>query len=235
MLLIAHRGASAYAPENTLAAFRLALEMGAKAMEFDVHQTRDHELVVIHDADLRRVARRRAKVADLTWRELFALDVGSWFDPAFAAERVPRLQDVFDLAGSEVELHIELKNGSSVYPGIEERVVDLIQRRRAWRRCVVSSFDHAALYAARSLDERLRLGYLLGLTGMRAAYREMAELKAESLNISSRQADRHRVREARNRGYKVLVYTVNASRDLARLDKMGVDGVFSNHPELMSL
>lgn len=235
MLLIAHRGASAYAPENTLAAFRLALEMGAKAMEFDVHQTRDHELVVIHDADLRRVARRRARVADLTWKELSSIDVGSWFDSGFAEERVPRLQDVYDLAGDDVELHVELKSGSTVYPGIEERVVDLIQRRRAWGRSVVSSFDHAALYMSRSLDERLRLGYLLGLTGIRTAYREMSELKAESLNVSSRQAERHRVREARNRGYKVLVYTVNAPRDLARLDKMGVDGVFSNYPELRSL
>jgi len=232
MLMIAHRGASGYAPENTMAAFRLALEMGAKAMEFDVHQTRDHELVVLHDDDLKRVGKKRLRVRDLTREELAAVDVGSWFDPCFSAERVPTLSQLFELAQGKAELHLEIKHGSRVYPGIEERIVDLLQRRKALGTTLVSSFDHAALFSARSLDTGLRIGYLLGLTGMKTAYREMQELGAESLNMSARQADARKVRECKERGLKTLVYTVNSRKELARLERLGVDGVFTNFPEL---
>ena len=232
MLMIAHRGASGYAPENTMAAFRLALEMGAKAMEFDVHQTRDHELVVLHDEDLKRVGKRKARVRDLTREELAAIDVGSWFDPCFSAERVPTLSEVYDLAQGKAELHLEIKRGSRYYPGIEERIVDLIQRRKAWGTTLVSSFDHAALFSIRSLDTRLRIGYLLGLTGMKTAYREMEELGAETLNLSARQADARKVRDCKSRSLRTLVYTVNSRKELSRMDRLGVDGVFTNFPEL---
>lgn len=232
MRLIAHRGASGHAPENTRASFRLALEMGAKAVELDVHQTKDHELAVIHDEDFKRVGKRKVLVRDLSWAETQALDVGSWFDKRFAGERVSRLGDVMALVEGKAELHIELKRGSRVYPGIEERVVDLIQRRKAWDWAPVSSFDHEALYAARSLDSRLRLGYLVGLTSMKRAYLEISELKAESVNMSLRQVDAAKVRECHKRGLQVLVYTVNAQKDLDRMTKLGVDGVFTNFPEL---
>jgi glycerophosphoryl diester phosphodiesterase len=232
MLIIAHRGASGYAPENTMAAFRLAVEMGAKAIELDIHQTRDHELVVIHDEDLRRVARRKARIRDLTREQLMEFDIGSWFDPCFSAERVPTLADVFELTAGKAELHIEIKKGSRMYPGIEERLVDMIQRRDAWKTTLVSSFDHPALYSTRSLDARVRIGYLLGLTGMKTAYREMEQLRAESLNMSARQAEAKKVRECRERGLKTLVYTVNTRKELARLAKLGIDGVFTNFPEL---
>ncbi len=230
--LIAHRGASGHAPENTMAAFKLALEMGAEAVELDVHQSKDHELVVIHDEDLKRVGGRKARVRDLTARELAQADVGSWYAKRFSSEGVPTLDQVFDLVDGKAELHVEIKRGSSLYPGIEERVVDLIQRRKAWSRTLVSSFDHQALYMARSLDERVRVGYLLGLTPMRTAWRELSELKAESLNLSRRQADARKLRGCRQRGLKMLVYTVNTQRELAKLSKLGVDGVFSNFPEL---
>lgn len=232
MLLIAHRGASAHAPENTLASFRLALEMGAKAVEFDVHQTRDHELVVIHDADLKRVGKKNVKVGALSFAELSRIDVGSWFDRAFAAERVPRLSEVMDLCQGRQELHIELKAGSRLYPGIEKRVVDLLRRRDALRTSIVSSFDHECLYSVRSLDSTIRLGYLLGLTSLKTAWRRTRELSAESLNLSLRQATATTIKAARERGLKVLVYTVNAAEDARRLEKFGADGIFCNYPEL---
>lgn len=232
MLLIAHRGASGYAPENTMASFRLALEMGAKAVELDVHQTKDQELVVIHDEDLKRVGRRKGRIKDLTFAELNAVDVGSWFDPCFNNERIPTLSEVFDLTLGKAELHVELKRGSKWYPGIEERVLKMIRQRGALETTLVSSFDHAALFTTRALDAEVRLGYLLGLTGMKKAYREMGELKAESLNLSARQIDAKRVRECGERKLRTLVYTVNTRKELARLDRLGVDGVFTNFPEL---
>ena len=234
MLVIAHRGASGHAPENTRAAFRLALEMGAKAIEFDVHQTLDFELVVAHDDDLKRCGggdKRRLK--NLRWEgEAEKADAGSWFSARFARERLPRLDDVFDLAPPPVELHLEIKHGSSVYPGIEGRVVDLIHRRGGLSRTLVSSFDHAALRAVRSLDENARLGYLLGLTTLKTAFKEMKDLSAESLNLSVRQATARAVKSAHERGYKVLVYTVNTPMERDRLAALGVDGIFCNYPEL---
>lgn len=233
MLVIAHRGASGHAPENTMSAFRRALEMGAKAIEFDVHQTLDHELVIAHDDDLKRCGRDRRLMKNLHWEdEGEKIDVGAWFDERFKGERLPRLEDLYDLVPPSVELHLEIKHGSAVYPGIEERVVDFIHHRGALMRTLVSSFDHAALYSIRSLDEKVRLGYLLGLTTLKTAFKEMKELSAESLNLSIRQTTPRVVKSAHDRNYKVHVYTVNAPADRDRLAKMGVDGIFCNYPEL---
>lgn len=233
MLVIAHRGASGHAPENTMASFLRAIAMGAKAIELDVHQTLDHELVVAHDDDLRRCGggdKRRLK--NVHWDDVSTHDVGAWFDKSFKGERLPRLEDVYDILPKSVELHVELKHGSAVYPGIEERVVDLIHKRGAQARTLVSSFDHAALYSVRSIDEKVRLGYLLGLTTLKTAFREMKDIAAESLNLSARQTLARTVKAAHERDYKVLVYTVNAPADRDRLAKLGVDGIFSNYPEL---
>jgi glycerophosphoryl diester phosphodiesterase len=232
MRLIAHRGASGHAPENTEAAFALALEMGAGAVELDVHQTKDGELVVIHDENLRRTGRRRGEIAKMTFKELLAADVGSWFSPKFKGEGVPTLEEVMDLCEGRAEVHIEIKQGSRLYPGIEEKVVAMIQRREAWRWTLISSFDHGALYVTRSIDNKARLGYLLGWTRLSVAFEEMEDLKAESLNLSHRQVSAKVVRDAHARGRKVLVYTVNAQKDADKMAKIGVDGIFSNFPEL---
>ncbi|MDE2039989.1 MAG: hypothetical protein KGO96_01385 [Elusimicrobia bacterium] len=232
MLLIAHRGASGYAPENTLAAFRLALDLGARAVELDIHQTRDGELVVIHDDDLKRVGRLKARIAELSAGELAAVDVGSWFSPRFASERAPTLSQAMDLVAGRAELHVELKHGSRRYPGIERRLVELIERRAAWKETLISSFDHPALFAVRALDKRARIGYLLGLTGMRKAYREMRALGAESLNLSLRQAGADLARKLHARGLKGLVYTVNTREQLSRVASRGYDGAFTNFPDL---
>lgn len=233
MLVIAHRGASGHAPENTLAAFRLALHMGARAVEFDVHQTLDRKLVVAHDDDLRRCAGDRRALRNVRWEgDAEKLDVGAWFDPRFKGERLPRLRDVFDLVPPEVELHLEIKRGSAVYPGIEKRVVDFLHQRGALKRTLVSSFDHEALRAVRALDAKVRIGYLLGLTRLSVAWREMRALSAESLNFSLRQVTPRVVKAARERGFKTFVYTVNTPMDRDRLAKLGVDGIFCNYPEL---
>ena len=232
MRLIAHRGASGHAPENTEAAFKLALEMGASAVELDVHQTKDGELVVIHDENLKRTGRRKGLIGKLTFNELLKVDAGSWFSPKFKREGLPTLEEIFDLCEGRAEVHVEIKQGSRLYPGIEQRVVEIIRRREAHAWTVVSSFDHAALYAVRSIDNKVRLGYLLGWTRMRVAFDEMRDMKAESLNLSMRQVDAKKVKECHKRGHKVLVYTVNAQKDVDRLAKIGVDGVFSNFPEL---
>ncbi len=233
MLVIAHRGASGHAPENTMAAFRRALAMGAKAIEFDVHQTLDRELVIAHDDDLKRCGRKKRRMRNLRWKgEGENLDVGAWFGERFRGERLPRLEELFELVPSSVELHLEIKHGSNVYPGIEERVADFIRERGALARTLVSSFDRAALYSIRSLDEKVRLGYLLGVTALKTAFKEMKDLSAQSLHLSVRQTTARAVKAAHDRDYKVFVYTVNTPAERDRLADLGVDGVFCNYPEL---
>lgn len=234
MQLIAHRGASGHAPENTMAAFTLAAAMGAAAFELDVHLCRDGEPAVIHDDDLKRVAGRKVRVRDLSWAELSQIDVGSWFDKKFSAERVPRLRQILELSSGRQTVHVELKAGSRVYPGIEGAVLELIESLKAWDWTVISSFDHKALARARELNKRVRLGYLRGLTSVKTALRETSQLSAESLHISLRQAASSEIHAAHAQGLKVLVYTVNTAKDMERLEHMGVDGVFSNYPELQN-
>lgn len=232
MRLIAHRGASGHAPENTMASFKKALEMGAEAIELDVHLSLDGRLVVIHDEDLMRTAGLKLKVGSLTARELASLDVGSWFHERFKGQGVPLLDDVFDLCEGKAEIHVELKKGSKLYPGIERKTLDLIEKRGAWKTALISSFDHEALKTVRSLSARARVGYLMGATPALKAFPEMRRLGAESLNCSQWQADRFKIGAAHKRGLKVLVYTVNTQTQLDKLKRLGVDAVFTNFPEL---
>ncbi|MGH7441175.1 MAG: glycerophosphodiester phosphodiesterase [bacterium] len=235
MLIIAHRGASGRAPENTLAAFRMALDLGAKAFEFDVHQTKDGRLVVIHDGDLKRVAGLRKKIKRMTWDEVRAADAGSWFAERFKGEKIPSLDEVLDLAQGRAEVHAELKAGSKTYPGIEERLARAVESRKAWTWIMISSFDHRALRTMRAISQKARLGYLLGPKLLSGAWRDMAKTRAESLNLSARQATKGRVRQAHKRGLKVFVYTVNDAKTLSRMERLGVDGVYSNFPEMNGL
>ncbi len=232
MLLIAHRGYSGKAPENTMAAFRMALAAGAKALELDVHQTKDGRLAVLHDWNLKRVAGKRRRVAAMTWSELGAVDVGGWFSSRFHGERVPLLEEVLDLARGRAQVHVELKAGSGKYPGIEERAARILDERGAWNWAMVSSFDHAALKRIRKISPKARIGYLLGPAFFPKAWRETAVLRAESLNISVRQATARSVRSAHERGLKVFVYTVNDAKTLSRMRRLGVDGVYTNFPEM---
>ena len=148
-------------------------------------------------------------------------------------ELLARLDEVLDVVGKKTEVHLELKRGSAFYSGIEGRVVELLRRRRALKTCVVSSFDHKALHAVRALEPKLRLGYLLGETPLASAWDEMKELKAESLHVSRRQANAACVAGGHRRRFQVLVYTVDDAAEARRLQKLGVDGVFSNFPRLL--
>jgi len=234
--IIAHRGASGYAPENTLASFRHALKLGAAAIELDVQQTKDGRLAVIHDLDLKRTAGLRKSLGAATSAELASLDAGSWFDPKFSGEKIPMLDQVLklcDAGGRKIELHLEIKQGKKPYPGIEAKVLELLSSKGDWlKRTVISSFDHPTLRRARDLSSKARLGYLVGTTGKSAALEEAAQLRCESMQLSRRQADAAWIGGIHNNGMKALVYTINEAAELRRLAALGVDGVFSNFPDL---
>jgi glycerophosphoryl diester phosphodiesterase len=158
-MAIAHRGASEYAPENTFAAYDLALGMGANHIEIDVHLTSDGEVVVIHDDLVDRTTDGRGPVAEHTLAELEALDAGSWFGDRFAGQRIPTLEAVLEHYGHRAHLHIEIKGST---PGLVPRTVDLIGKYGAEGQVTITSFMREALAETRSVAPDLPTGWLVG-------------------------------------------------------------------------
>ncbi|MGH7411421.1 MAG: glycerophosphodiester phosphodiesterase family protein, partial [Candidatus Methylomirabilis sp.] len=155
-LNIAHRGASALAPENTMAAFEKAIELGADVIELDLHLTRDGELVVIHDDTLDRTTDGRGPVHGRSLEEIRRLDAGRWFGQAFAGERIPTLSEVLDRFAGKIPLALEVKAGSAFFPGIEERLVSALRHHSAVEQTAVASFDHFALKRLKEIEPTLR-------------------------------------------------------------------------------
>lgn len=159
-LLGAHRGNAAECPENTLAAFRSAIELGVDLIECDVHLTADRRLAVIHDHKLDRTTNGRGLVRDHTLAELQSLDAGSWKDPRFRGERVPELQEVLALARGKAGVAIEIKNHPLAYPGLEPVLVEAVQAAGMTDEVIVISFDHGAVRRVHDLDPQLLTGAL---------------------------------------------------------------------------
>ena len=230
---VAHRGGAATAPENTLAAFRAAAAAGVLSWELDVQQSRDAELVVFHDDTLDRTSTGSGPVGAHSYIELARLDAGRWFDPHWRGERIPTLREVIALA-QEVgaRLLIELKSPAR-YPGIEERVVDLLARTGFGAQCMILSFDAAALARVHALDPALVLdlnyvgrvfGPLPAVPGLRAIGPEWHLLAANP----------SRVRAAHAAGQQVYTWTANTPQAFALLRALGVDGIISDRLDLLS-
>ena len=238
MKIISHRGASGYAPENTLKAFALAVQMGSTDFEFDVHQTKDGILVVHHDFDLRRTALKKDRIADLTYAELKKLNVAKHFkmDPAFQC--VPRLEEVLDIIGPPAAwLNFEVKNDGNIYPGIEEKVLAFL-RSKPWlfQKSLVSSFDQGTLKRFRERSPELKLAYLghsLSTMLLLPALKKAKALGAVNFHMALRLAFKLNVSRIKKAGFRVCVYTVNTENDALRMKKIGVDGIFTNYPDIM--
>ncbi len=156
--IVGHRGACAYAPENTLASFELALRQGADAVELDAKLTVDGQVVVIHDQTVDRTTGGHGEVRSLTLAELKKLDAGSHFDIAFQGEPIPTLEEVFEAVGKRTYINVELTNYASITDSLPEKVVDLIKRHQLSGRVFFSSFNPIALYRARRLLPDVPIG-----------------------------------------------------------------------------
>jgi glycerophosphoryl diester phosphodiesterase len=235
-LNIAHRGASAYAPGNTLAAFRLALEMGADGFELDVMLSADGHLVVIHDDTVDRTTDGSGPVRQKTLAELKALDAGARFDLRFAGERIPTLQEVFDLvAGNRAFVNVELKADSLRGNGLEEKLVALIRCYDLGERLLISSFNPFALWRMRRLapDMSLALLYAENMP-VHLRNRWFAFLsRPDALSPSFRMATQEHLRWVKSKGYRLYVWTVDEEPEMRRLTALGVDGMITNKPDLL--
>lgn len=236
VLNLAHRGASAAAPANTLAAFRLAAEMGADGVELDVQLSRDGEAVVIHDFNVDSTTDGQGAVRKMTLAQLKALDAGSWFDPAFAGERVPTLQEVFDAVGHCLLINVELKSLPGRSPGLEVEVVRLVEDNNLMHRVIVSSFNPLALRKVKQLNPNVPTALLYGPDQplpLRRAW--LASLTPhEFRHPHHSMVDEPFMIWARQRGYRVNTWTVNEPDEMRRLLALGVDGIITDHPSLLA-
>ena len=224
--VIAHRGASNDAPENTLAAFELALEQGADCIELDCRVTCDGHLVVIHDATVDRTTNGSGKVSEMSLAEIRALDAGSWFHPRFAGERVPTLQEALLLLRGRCAVNVEIKGTKAHQPGIEEKVVGLLRAARVPAESVIiSSFDSSYFPRLRAIDAALRLALIF-----KAAPPDLYELDVDLLHPSLESVAPGLMQKAKASGLQVNVWTVDAEQGWCRALALGVDGIITNVP-----
>ncbi len=230
-LVIAHRGASADAPENTIAAFELALEQGADGIEIDVHLSKDDHPVVIHDFTLERTTDSAGPVRERTVRELKRLDGGGWRGRLFRGQRIQTLEEVLERFRDRTRFWIELKGGSDLYSGIEERVVSLIEIYEVLDRALVQSFDPGALRRIRALNREVKLGALVAQPPLPPVGSFPAEADAVCPGVNL--LNEGTAQELNAAGVDCYVWTVNEPAQMDRLVKWGVSGIITDRPGLL--
>lgn len=223
----AHRGASGQAPENTLGALALAVELGADLAEVDVWLTADGLPVVIHDATLERTTDGRGRVARHTLAELRALDAGAWFGPQWRGERVPALDEVLAFARGRLPLNLELKpDGQPTL--LLDAVLRALARFGGACECVVTSFDADLIDELKAGAPAQAAGYIFG-AGELPGWAFSA--KVEVLSAEQSLVDAAFCEFATAAGKAVHVWTVDQAADMRRFIDLGVDAVITNHPE----
>jgi len=233
IIVTAHRGFSGEAPENTLAAFRGAIDAGCDMIELDVHLTRDNEVVVIHDDTLERTTSGRGAVAGKTFAELRGLDAGFWFDPRFSGERIPVLAEVLALARNRIFVNIELKKGKNL-PYTMEELADWTLREVEMAgmadQVLFSSFDTAAVERIRVRNPFLPVALIVDKPWMKPEEAGGGKIYPV-LNCRTTALNEENIRRAHAGGIRVHVWTVNTQEAMARFIALGIDGIITNHPD----
>ena len=223
-LVIAHRGASAAAPENTLAAFRLAADLGADGVELDVRRTVDGQLVVIHDASVDRTTDGTGRVAALTLDQLRRFDAGRKFGPPFRGERIPLLSKVFEVLGGRLLVDVEVKAA-----GVEAALLDLIRKTQMMDSVLISSFDAQVVAHVRDLAPEMPAGLLQSAADPYAAVSVRAT--AYLPEVTALTADV--VASCRSHGLRVITWTVRTEEEARQALRVGVDGIIADDPTLI--
>lgn len=231
--IFAHRGASGYAPENTLEAFRLAMEQGADGMELDVHLTKDGEVVVIHDETLDRTSNGHGNVRDYTLEELKKFSFHNHMEK-YQGVQIPTLKEALNLVkNSRIKVNIELKTGIYWYEGIEEKTMDIVKTMGMEDRVIYSSFNHYSIQKVLEQNSDAETAYLFSDvplnmekyakdTGVKGLHPAVYHLKmADFLETYMKS------------GLKVRVWTVNNKEDMKMFIDAGVDAIITNYPDFM--
>lgn len=233
-VIFAHRGASAHAPENTLAAFELALAQHADAIELDVKLSADGHVVVIHDATVNRTTGSQGRVKDLSLAQLKSLDAGSFFSESYRGEKIPTLEEVFEAVGKRTFINVELTNYTTPRDRLVEVVCALVKKFALQERVIFSSFFASNLSKSRAFLPEVPRG-LLALNGWLGAWARsfgFAFGRYQALHPHLSDVSLQQVRRVHRLQRRIHVWTVNAPEDMRRLFGWGVDGIFTDDPQL---
>jgi glycerophosphoryl diester phosphodiesterase len=224
--IMAHRGASLVAPENTMAAVRAAIDSGAQWVEVDVQETADGEVIVIHDSDLKKIGRVPLAVATSTLVELQEIDIGSWFGEEFSDQRIPTLEQVLRLCKDRIRVNIELKYYGAQQQ-LEQRVADIVDANAMADQVIIMSLRLDGIRAM----HRLRPDWTLGLLTS-VAVGNLAALEVDFLAINARFASRHLIRRMHDQGKEIMVWTVNDPVGMSAMASRGADVIITDEPAL---
>lgn len=237
-LLFGHRGCSKLAPENTMASFKKLLDNNIPGVELDVQMCRSGEIVVVHDLNLKRTTGFDALVTEIELEDIKKLDAGSWFDKSFAEEKVPTLDEVFELMGTSVYYDIEIKHKRRQHGQLEKKLVEKIHQWNFQDRVIVSSFNPIAVLGVRKADPQLNTAII---------YTNWKELPCYLRNGEGKfickpnilKPTRHKINpytmflNKKIQGYSVITWTEDDPVKVERYINMGVDGIVTNVPEKM--
>jgi len=225
-VFVAHRGASALAPENTLAAYRLAIQAGMELVECDLRRTRDGTIVIMHDAQVNRTTDGTGQVSELTVEQIKSLDAGSWFHPRFRGERVPTLRQFLDQVAGRIRPVLELKED-----GLAAEVAAELERRGLLEQSLIVSFRRSELAEVRRLAPALATGFLCGDELSREqALQGAREVGATMLGPWEGMISPELAAEAHAQGLVLQAWTVDDRTRMAQLLALGVDVIATNQP-----
>lgn len=235
MLNIAHRGFSGKYPENTILAFRKAIEAGADGAELDVHYTKDGELVVIHDERIDRTCDGKGFVCDFTLEELKTFDASAGFKGVYGVNRIPTLREYFELVKpiDGFITNIELKTGVNTYPGIEKMVLDLIDEFDLRDRIIISSFNFFSVMRFKELCGDIKCGFLTG-EWIYDFGKYTKGCGVECVHPHNRTLIQETVSEIKANGIEINTWTVNDEQEVLRLYDLGIDAVITNYPDMVT-
>ena len=227
--VMAHRGLSADAPENTLYAFSDAISVGADFIELDVQQTRDGVLVVMHDSNLKRTTGVNKDIWDVDYADIQNLDAGSWFDPAYANARIPTLEETLQFVDKRAKLNIEIKPTKHGSDTLEQDVAELITRYQYTDACYVTSFSYGSRKKVKEANPEIRTGYLMSV-----AYGQFYSLKyADAFSLNKVFVTSQVVNAAHQQGKQIFAWTVNSMSEVRSLCNLHVDSIITDDPVMV--
>ena len=241
-VVIAHRGARAYYPENTMAAFRAAVELEAEMLELDVQLSKDNVPVIFHDTKLDKKTNGTGLVSDYTLVELQQLDAGSWFDQKFKGEKIPTLRELLEYAKGKISVNIEIKTEAvkddSLYKSensVEKQVVALVNALEMKNSVMISSFDYRAVKRIKELDPEIYAALLYEKVQSKGLNpKELVDLyHADAFNCSGRELNKTWLEILNENKIPFFVYTINDASQMKMVIEAGAKGIFSDKPDLL--
>ncbi|EJO5348919.1 glycerophosphodiester phosphodiesterase [Clostridium botulinum] len=229
--ILAHRGASAYAPENTMAAFKKAIEMNADGIELDVHLSKDGYIVIMHDEWVDRTTDGKGEIKNFSLSELKNLDAGSWFSDKYKEEKIPTLEELLNLIkDTEIYLNIEIKAGYRIYPNIEKKVIDMLEKYKMLDRVIISSFDHYSLVRVKEINSNIKTGMLYE-AALYEPWEYARSIEVEALHPNYTTVTKQFIDKAYINNLELNPYTIDDDLIMKTLIKNKITSIITNYPD----